>query len=184
MVFNDNNEDELPELPLFSREHRGILPPEDFDSESTHLPSFPDSPSYNRFSQAAIKDAVNSKGVSLGEIPSEDTSRIVEMDEWNPNAEKKIEIPKMSFPPTGVIVEKPMIRDRSKDVFVKIEKFYSARNALAEVKQKLIEIDEAIKKIREVKMREEQELAGWEKEILQVKSRIQEVTGNIFEKVE
>jgi hypothetical protein len=35
-----------------------------------------------------------------------------------------------------------------------------------------------------MKIREEQELNNWEKDIMQIKSRIREVTQNIFEKVD
>ena len=45
-------------------------------------------------------------------------------------------------------------------------------------------MDELLKKIREIKLREEQELTTWEKEINNAKSRIKDVHENIFEKIE
>jgi len=70
------------------------------------------------------------------------------------------------------------------DVFVRIDKFHSARRALNEIEGRLDDIDELVKKIRETKMREEQELAAWEKDLMHIKGRIQGVSENIFEKVE
>ena len=45
------------------------------------------------------------------------------------------------------------------------------------------EIEELLHKIRETRMREEQELTAWEKEVAAVKSKVQEVSHNIFDKL-
>ena len=37
---------------------------------------------------------------------------------------------------------------------------------------------------REIKMREEQELSAWEREMMGVKSRLNDITVNLFEKVD
>ncbi len=50
------------------------------------------------------------------------------------------------------------------------------------VQEKMEDIDELVKKIREVKMREEQELGSWENDLINIKSRIKDVSENIFEK--
>ena len=84
----------------------------------------------------------------------------------------------------------PLIRSTSKgsgkpsDIFVKLDKFVSARKALQDIQQKLEDVDELLKKIRETKLREEQELAIWEKEMASVKARVGEITQNVFEKIE
>ena len=72
----------------------------------------------------------------------------------------------------------------SEDVYVKIDRFHSARKALTGARNKLTEIEEVMRKIRETRMREEQELASWEKDIDSVKSKVEDVTKNIFEKIE
>jgi hypothetical protein len=74
--------------------------------------------------------------------------------------------------------------ERKNDIFVRIDKFYSAKKSLEEIKNQIEQIDNSLRKIREVKLREEQELASWEKEIITAKSRIQEVNKNVFEKIE
>ena len=55
---------------------------------------------------------------------------------------------------------------------------------MGDIEKKVTEIDELLRKIRETKLREEQELVGWEKELTSIKSNLQGVTENIFEKVE
>ena len=69
------------------------------------------------------------------------------------------------------------------DVFVKIEKFYSAKKSLDAIKDQIDQINELLKKIRDIKLKEERELSVWEKEIALVKSRIQNVNETIFEKL-
>jgi TFIIF-interacting CTD phosphatase-like protein len=94
--------------------------------------------------------------------------KIKEIEEWNPPAT-------VSEVKTG---------KKTEDVYVKLDKFHSARKALVHARDKLKELDELMKKIRDTRMREEQELASWEDEINSVKSKVEDVTRNIFEKIE
>lgn len=79
--------------------------------------------------------------------------------------------------------EKAPEASKGGDVFVKIEKFYSAKKSLDAIKDQIDQIDELLKKIRDIKLKEERELSVWEKEIALVKSRIQNVNETIFEKL-
>jgi len=72
---------------------------------------------------------------------------------------------------------------KSEDVYIKIDRFHSARKALNGARAKLKEIDETMRKIRETRLREEQELSFWEKEIGSIKTKVEDVTKNIFEKI-
>ena len=172
----------LPDLPPISPRFSSFND-ESYPAES-RLPSFPDSMSDRGFSQAAIKGAVNQGG----EMP-----RTVEMEEWAPNSsqvemesEEEEMMPAMNEAPQR-IAPPPIQRiekTKNSDVFVKLDKFYSARKALSDAQEKLADVDNLFRKIREVKMREEQELAGWESELQKVKARINEVVINIFEKVD
>lgn len=81
--------------------------------------------------------------------------------------------------------EEPIMRTgKNSDIFVKLDKFYSARKALVDAQQKLGEIDALLRKIRETKMREEQELSAWDKELIDIKTKINDVALNLFEKVD
>lgn len=186
-MFFKKKEDNLglPDLPPESNSfvNRNIEPPEDDELTETHsLPSFPDSPSHNKFSQAMIKEAVGEPAVGERRNPA-----TIELEEWRPErkteegnyfSERKQEFFPRERTRTSMQKEVP------NDVFVKIEKFRMARRSLDDVKEKLGEIDEMIKRIRETKLREEQEFAFWEKELEAIKGHVQEVTENIFEKVD
>ncbi len=179
---------DLPDLPP-------LRTPSDMQSAQTsipsvteiddfqELPSFPSSPSHNRFSQAAIKDAVSGDRQYQRE----------EMQEWKPTKFERREPVSTNDELDEDYQERSNFarevnRSRNSkpgpEVFVKIEKFFSAKKTVSEVKQKLDEIDSLINKVREIKLREEQELAAWEKELTEIKSRLKDVSEHIFEKVE
>ncbi len=159
----------LPELPPLK-----ITPApreeEREDIESHPLPSFPDSPTKKGFAQSAIKESMEAEDE---EAP--------EPDEL-PALPPKFKMPKIHT--VKKMTKETPFTSRTEDVFVKIDKFHSARKALNSAREKLREIDELVRRIRETKKREEQELASWEEEIASVKSKVEDVTNNIFEKVE
>lgn len=191
----------LPDLPIPKQSfdsYPGELEPlveeeeEEEDDERHSLPAFPDSPMHNTFSQAAIKDAVSEKDGALVELPHKG-GKIVEMEEWNPDGNKKEDDDGGEFPeppPTKLrelnYTDKVHVpsKEKSGDIFVKIDKFRAARKSLDEVKGRLDEVEDLLRKIRETKIREEQELSGWEREMAQVKARISDVNDNIFSKVD
>ncbi|MBI3333903.1 hypothetical protein HYZ97_00235 [Candidatus Pacearchaeota archaeon] len=151
--------------------------------EKHDLPSFPDSPIKQGFSQAAIKDAVTTQEIE------EDSAGMNEEDEFQSTA-PPLPLPRFksaplerSLPPPPepepAVFKKPI----KGDVFVKIDKFHAARRALQAAQEKVDEIDHLLKKIRETRMREEQELTAWEKDITSVKTRVEDVSKNLFDKL-
>lgn len=177
------------------------------DAEKHGLPSFPDSPMQRGFSQSAIKDAIaheSTEETFVGQsLPASTAAmKAVEIDEWSSHA--------LPPPPSQPFTTEAIARQQSSfaaapvptsqsfparlsrasnatknaDIFVKIDKFYSAKRALENANEKLEEIDALLRKIRETKMREEQELSSWEKDLATIKARMKEVTETIFEKVE
>ena len=183
---------------------------EEHFSEKHELPSFPDSLNDKGFSQAAIKDAIGSDSEEDFEktFPKNvEKFKTVEMEEWAPSIKGgesdshrmvmeenppiiKSTSARLEEPPSLSAfnnAEKEIFRGggvRNNDIFVKLDKFYSARKSLVDAQQKLEDIDALLRKIREIKMREEQELNSWEKEIMDIKTRINDVALNLFEKVE
>lgn len=184
-------------LPV-SKDDKELSEEEDNLQDRHNLPSFPDSPMNKGFSQAAIKDAINTEEADEVSLPAANF-KTIEMEEWNPSQTSYRNISSSLTEDTGQSIPsfEPSItreippamqqfqrQSKDKDIFVKIDKFLSARRALDETKNKLESIDELLKKIREIKLREEQELSYWEKELATVKSRVKELTENIFEKLD
>lgn len=135
--------------------------PDDFSVKKYKIPSFPDSPSITEHSQANIKEAVEEADIS------EESSL------------------KYLSPIPKEVLKFQELREHSagSNIFIKIEKFNSARKALASAQQKISEIDTMLKKIRETRMREEQELTAWEREVENAKTRIEEASESLFDKL-
>lgn len=172
---------ELPPLPDSLPRFRGPLVDNLDKEDSVHsLPTFPDSPRHNTFSQAAIKDAISQGDEDEMSVIGQPAQRaeLVEMDEWAPSTRNSFSSANLPSPPS-----QPRSGMQSpSDIFVKIDKFHVAKKSLAEARVQLEEIDDLMKKVRETKMREEQELLQWERDLSQIKSRIRDVSENIFEK--
>ena len=235
-MFWNKKEDKnkLPDLPPLSASLRNNpklhAGPDTFNLEefpgdqSRSLPSFPDSPTENGFSQSAIKNAITDEETEDSEedhipnLPEEDLKESKkDLKEIKSDINKKFQtveldnslpstislIPSLSSQtqnkPNKNLLEKnfqehrplpsikPTLEDRkviNSDIFVKIEKFRAARRSLNDVKDKLEEVGNLLKRIREIRLREEQELSSWEKEITNAKAQVENVNSTIFEKVD
>jgi|SRR3989338_8099889 len=179
---------DLPSLPPIPNENM------DFNNEKQPqrqiLPSFPDSPMKRGFSQAAIKDAIAPEMPDTVNIALQPRTIEMDSDEQLPitNKENEEELSSIPlFPAPKRAMPLPAFQPQTQknaDIFIRIEKYHDAKKALKEIQVAMLDIDNVLKKIRETKLREEQELLGWEKEIEKTKARVKEVVENIFEKVD
>ena len=168
------------------------------DSEFEHIQSSPEREP-ERFSRESSADRLPERrfdrgperGLEIESTESDDN----QMEEWIPSMEKSSGGTKytqefkedrgLGEPPSSSgFKESGTTGRKNADIFVKLDKFYSARKSLMDAQRKVGEINELLRKIRETKMREEQELTGWEKELMAIKSRINEIDINLFEKVD
>lgn len=209
---NSNGLPDLPPMepsaiPLPPKEELISHPPSSEKFEEKHeLPPLPE-PSESH-EEATIKKAVLDSPTSNeteNEIvnipPSEKVFKTIELEEWTPKSNMQtqtIQQPSITQPlsmpepkpvqqafkpsnlPPQIKNEPP--KESHSDIYVKIDKFFSVKRALSAAEEKLEEIDDLLKKIRETKLREEQELSGWEKDLLSLKTRIKEVTNILSEK--
>ena len=143
----------------------------DFSGGQSNIPSLPSIPGQAKATSEMNSPipAMHSSSMQTLETPSKPKSESV--------------MPPASFTPIQPQETMPKTR-QSKDVFIKIDKFYGAKKALNTANEQLEDIDVLLKKIRETKQKEEQELAAWEKELATIKSRIKDVSTSIFEKIE
>lgn len=164
---------DLPRPPTRTTLPQGYPPMHEEEDDKIHgLPAFPDSPMQRGFSQSAIKDAVANEDIrdELPDFKQAPKYNLVEMEEWN--AQNRIAQPT------------PSARRENKPIFVRVDKFQLARNSLETVKVKLSEIEDLLKTIRDVKTKEDAELSSWESEMENIKSRVQSVLNDIFERAE
>ncbi|GAI51278.1 unnamed protein product, partial [marine sediment metagenome] len=78
----------------------------------------------------------------------------------------------------------PKLTKKSEPIFIRLDKFQTAIEIFEEIKTQVQEIDNLLKKTKEIKIKEEQELSDWEREIQIIKSRIDLIDKNIFNKLD
>ncbi len=184
--FKKNTNNELPNLNSSSPSIKDIRRPqlpafEIEDKEEIHgLPSFPDSPMNKGFSQSAIKSAVEEDDKNLPELPEwapekrvnlsspVKSTKTIEMEEWKPQRIEFSENVQNTVP-------------QKKYLFVKLEKFKESRESLTKISEKLNQMDELLRMIKEVKSKEDAEITEWEKDIENIKARISFINKEIFE---
>ena len=200
-IKKKNSAGELPDFPSNSapsmRDYqRTTLPPiEASQDEEIHgLPSFPDSLMKKGFSQTMIKSAVEDEDKSLPELPewNQENERLqmsrpvrtVELDEWTPKASPQTPQRKQMQAPVSEDLRRPPASNQTNDkrqIFVKLERFKEARDSLVKISEKLNQMDELLKMIKDLKSKEDEEISNWEKDIENIKSRISSVNREIFE---
>ena len=191
----------IPSMKDYDRSIPSYPEDEESDKEIHSLPSFPDSPMRKGFSQSAIKAAVSPEEQEkylpheahsapafpeeaeepIGSPPSHKT---IEMEEWKPSNPEPAPLPSspgFSSIATPIPTSVPTRLDGNKPVFIKLEKFKDARESLDKVKISLNEVEDLLRQTREIKIREDHELAAWEKEMENIKARINSVNQQIFE---
>ena len=202
-MFGLKKKDKMNELPDLTpsapsmRDYQRVqLPPIEplsEEKEEIHsLPSFPDSPMSKGFSQSAIKSAV--EGPDMHENSDEmrewraepkemlltpRNTRTIEMDEWTPS-QSPMQREEMRLPPPSMQMSSSS-SDSKRPLFVKLDKFREARDSLAKISEKLNQMDELLKMIRDVKAKEDEEISSWEHDMENIKARISLVNKEIFE---
>lgn len=91
------------------------------------------------------------------------------------------DLPKTVELPLGAPISRTK---KAEPVYVRLDKFKASLESFEEIKNKVVEIEELLGKIRETKDKEEMELEEWEREIQIVKSRIEAIDGSIFGKLD
>jgi hypothetical protein len=87
--------------------------------------------------------------------------------------------------PTAAPTTKPPAKTEQSNepIFVRIDKFQAAQKNFDHIKEKITEIEEVLKGIKEIKAREEAELKGWTEDVEQIKTRLTEIDNGIFEQI-
>ncbi|MCK4650287.1 hypothetical protein KAT36_03575 [Candidatus Pacearchaeota archaeon] len=182
----------LPEIPKPKEESPKKNLPE--------LPSFPVSSKNGNLNQEMVESAV--VGVpSPGEnevhmeIPqglhvretTEEESKIPPMPSLKQTVPESPTLPPIPTLPKKVepapIISTPQPSTSNEPIFVRIDKFQSSQKNFIQIKEKIEKIETVVKKIKEVRLKEEVELKGWAEDINKIKSRLAEVDADIFSQI-
>ncbi len=176
----------LPEMPARVPELKKALP---------GLPSFPENKSNNNLNQEIVKSAVNDTSevneVSVevptdlhfkevheegSLIPPKPSSSIPKLPEQPPIVEQKktIELTPLSETSKTKILE---------PIFIRIDKFQTAQKNFEEIKENVKEIELVLRKVKDLKAKENEEIEEWTQEIEKIKSRLSGIDKDVFSKV-
>lgn len=163
----------LPDLPEPKNIDLPLKKDLDLNSSNKEIDELPPIPEIN-------KESYQNKIKSVVDVPKMQKSEFEPINTGGAKTEPKIK---------EIISEKPKIKRFSttstkekKPIYVRLDKFETTIEILDEIKNKITEIETNLKKIREIKSKEEQELEEWEREIQIIKSKIETVDENIFNK--
>jgi len=177
---------ELPKLPDFPRVK------EETEEKYIHqLPSLPNSPFGQKFSQNTIKDAVTG-GKERGYIEEiGDFNEVLSIPprqkeinaKQGPNFPFKEEFNKkvQEIPKEFEKVAKSI--KQNEPIFIRIDKFEESLNNFERIKEQVIGIESTLEGIKKIKEQESIELEEWEKEMKTIKSQIEKIDSDLFSKV-
>ncbi len=92
----------------------------------------------------------------------------------------KREIQKVELPTPD---EKTVKKDANESIFVRIDKFHSAKHDIGEIERDIRQMNNIIEKITDVKMREDEEVLEINKMIEEIKERLSKIDIEIFNRV-
>ncbi|MFH0808368.1 MAG: hypothetical protein V1888_02010 [archaeon] len=180
----------LPELPKSEESVKRDLP---------GLPSFPVNSKNKKLNQEMVKSAVTDmpspgenemsveipQGIHVRELDDEEEIISQTSSLRSPTSEYSTLPPIPTLPERAPVppVSKISMPTFNEPIFVRIDKFQAAQKNFMQIKDKLEKIETVLKKIEEVRAREEVELKGWAEDITKIKLQITEVDMEIFDQI-
>ena len=161
----------LPELPHSSySSNRGEEEP-----AVSELPSLPGSARNNHLNEDMIKSAMD-------DHPEEDEV----MDE---ETHHSVEAHRSAMPPSflqrntdmkGMYGVKSSARPERDTIFVKIDEFNRAQDSLAAIEETVKNIAADVHALRDIKLKEVEELNAWDEELKKVAARLAKIDSSVF----
>ena len=168
---------ELPELPSFpaDKKHENL----NAEMVKSAVSEFP-TPEDNEVNVEIPKD-FNSEGSGMGEglLPPKPSLNAVP-EPPKPVAPKPVVSakPKLHEP-----VSSPKLPHHVEPIFVRIDKFQQAQKSFENIKEKVHDIEALLRKIKDVKVKEDQELSNWSNEVEALKLKLSEIDNDIFDQL-
>jgi len=175
---------ELPELPPLPEIHpspkisESQLPPlpakekkPEIKNELPPLPSFPVTRAGEQVSREIVKQAIKEPTETKEIMPR---TREIENEPIQTQAKTIVQ---------PVVKEtKPEIK--VEPIFVRIDKYQESIAKFQDIKKRLLEIENLLRNVKEIKAREETQLQEWQREIEEAKLKLDSIDKTIFQKLE
>jgi hypothetical protein len=154
----------LPELPELPSDE--IMPSmNEFQSPQNNFQSYPQS---GAIPIEALKSEIRSNAPRIPPPRQEIRTREVDSIPMN-----------NSFSETRTPIMPPV----KETLYIKIDKFQEAVERFAEIRKKLSVMEDNLRRIKEIKQKETEELRAWEEEMNSIKNRIGIIDNSLFSKI-
>lgn len=138
------------------------------------FPKLPEKPSFPEYKQH-LPPMPKQPAKQLPRLPPLQPEEEFNMPIRRPIMPRPRPIPPQEIAP---IVERP---SGPQPLFVKIDRYKAAINALSDIKQKLSEAEATLTKLNAIKLREGEEISRWEQEIVIIKEKLMAIDRELFE---
>lgn len=170
--------EDLPPLPDFEEDNNSIAKnPAILKNDFPALPALPSADKNELPSQKPLYAANDETLPPLESLYSSPPGQI----------QKKLTQEIQDFEFKDVV--RPIIREikpssKIEPIYVRIDKYQESLIAFHEIKKKMLEIENLLRDLKEAKMREDNELQGWEEEVKKAKDKLAEIDSTLFQKIE
>lgn len=182
--FNKKDKKELKS----SSDLHGLPPlPDDFGERFPDSMSKANLPQLPNFPQSQLSEKISNEAVK--QIIKED------LPKFNPQLASKHMVQEIEddLPEIPDVNNMPLIKPTTREiksfvkvepVYVRIDKYQESLINFQEVKRKLLEIENLLKDVKDIKAREDSELDAWEQEIQKAKDKLALIDSTLFQKLE
>lgn len=137
------------------------------DNLLPELPKLPELPS--------LPEKQSSEKTDLPALPKSSGMETIKSSITQPQEKRSFEISDIS--------NKPKQMEKG-PIYIKLDKFKEAAKNFETIKNKLVEIEDSFRKLKDIKEKEDAELKDWETELQTIKSRINVIDSSLFNKLE
>lgn len=95
----------------------------------------------------------------------------------------KVELPKSELLPSEPEQKNIVKKDAEESIFVRIDKFNSAKRDVQEISRDLREVEEVLAKIEEIKLQEDEEITEISKVMDEIKLRMTRIDNDVFNRI-
>lgn len=165
---------ELPNLPDFENNPVGETGEYQYTAnlKNDFYPSLPSDINSNQIKNMIGSDVQRSKFDLDIDTPKIPESKLISS-----------EIPDFSYS-KKVVKDEFVGKNKSpQQIYIRLDKFQSTKESLDDIKEKIVDIEKMLVKLKELKVKEEKELDEWERETQIIKTRLDSIDSNLFDKI-
>ena len=73
--------------------------------------------------------------------------------------------------------------NKENPIFIRVDKFQESKKEFIDIQRNVKDIEKALRKLKDIKSKEDVEISAWTADIEKIKSKLSEIDSNIFNKL-